>query len=140
MAALLAAPYVELPPAVRTLLFYAGDFEPAMPDYDNESLANPFPRAGFTYTMGVLTGAIPSRSAAVRGPVLLVFGEHDATMPVSLVSSEPATYPNASSVTTHVVLDTGHDLNLHLTNTDEWARMKSWIRENVDGGAGDDAD
>ena len=43
-------------------------------------------------------------------------------------------------MTTQVAYGIGHDLNLHLTNTEEWARMKSWIRENVDGGAEDDAD
>ena len=72
--------------------------------------------------------------------MLLVFSEFDSLMPASYSASEPATYPNASSVTTHVVRGIGHDLNLHLANTEAWARMKSWIREYVDGGAEDDAD
>lgn len=136
---LLAEPYVVLPPAFRTMLFYAGDFDPAMPDWDNTNLADYLPRGVLQYFFATMLGLAPTMSQNVTGPVLLVFDEHDNVLfPVSLAAGEPATYPNASSVTTHVVPGIGHDLNLHLANVEEWARMKDWIRENVGGDAADD--
>jgi pimeloyl-ACP methyl ester carboxylesterase len=135
---LMAEPYVGFPPYLRSLAFYAGDFDPAMPDWDNANLADLVPRGVFGYFFGVMLGMAPTMSQGVTGPVLLVFNEYDSVLfPVSLAALEPATYPNASSVTTHIVPGTGHDLNLHFANVEEWARMKEWIHDNV---GGDDAD
>jgi len=136
---LMANPYFAVPGWMRTIMFYAGEFDPGMPGYDNQDLVGEVPRGLFTYAIGSLLGLAPTHSEGVRGPVLVVCDEHDLLMPVSLAAGEATTYPSASSVTTHVVYGTGHDLNLHLTNLDEWARITSWIRENVGGGAEDGA-
>ena len=137
IAALLGSPYGYLPPADRTHFFYAGDYDPAMPDYDNEFLADFVSRGSFTYTIAVLMGFASTHSEGVQAPVLLVFDEFDALEPFDLAGGEAATYPNAASVTTHRVYGIGHDLNLHLANLDEWAQIKAWIRQTVDGSTDD---
>ena len=136
MAEILATASVRLPPWMRTMLFYAGDFDPRMPDYDNQFLSAQVPRGVFNYTLAAMSGAASTASQAVQGPVLLVFAEHDLLEPMCLAPFEPATYPNASSVTTHLVPGAGHDLNLHLCNAEEWERIGSWIREIVGGAEG----
>ena len=140
LGALASNPYVFIPPWMRTLLFYAGNFDPAMPDYDNERYIDQVPRGVFNYTMSVMAGLASTASEEVQGPVLVVLDEYDMLMSSSLLAGEPATYPKASSVTTHMVYGIGHNLNFHLSNTEEWARIKSWIRDAVEGGAEDYAD
>ena len=129
--ALLPPPYVTLPPPVRAAFFYAGNHDPDMPSYDEANLADTLPRGLATHAFAAMMNGQPATSQPVTGPVLLVFDELDVTMPVSLAANEPSMYPNASSVTTHVVNGVGHDLNLHRANVEEWAKMNAWIREHV---------
>jgi pimeloyl-ACP methyl ester carboxylesterase len=128
----MSEPYVVMPPFLRTMLFYAGDFDLAMPDYDNANLVDTLPRGVFGYGVAAMVGRERTMAQEVTGPVLLIFVEYDTLMPLSLADLEAATYPKASTVTTRVH-GIGHDLNLHLTNADQWADIKDWIRQNVGG-------
>lgn len=85
---------------------------------------------------GELASVAAGPSAAVVGdiavPVLLVFAEADAVVPVAEAQTEPARYERATSVTTLVVAGAGHTFPLHRNRQRAFDGIAAWLDEHLD--------
>jgi pimeloyl-ACP methyl ester carboxylesterase len=128
LAALAQTPYFELPPEVRSLLFYhppAAD--PDVIAYDNLNLADKLTRGQlFTTFLAIFNPAV-DHVGDVTGPVLVQLGEHDALWPSEFAGGEAAYWTSASSVTVESLPEVGHSFNTHLDNKTGWRLIDQWI-------------
>ncbi|KAK4140159.1 putative cardiolipin-specific deacylase, mitochondrial [Dichotomopilus funicola] len=116
----------------RTASFFAGNFDPAIPDIDFEGED--------TLTSGEI-GALPAilgPVAGYTGPVLVVTAVEDAffcqapkaTCESHLDSTE-SSFPDASSYDYFAPQNTGHDLTLHYTAQDTFELVHQWLDQKL---------
>ena len=60
-----------------------------------------------------------------QGPLLVLHGEHDPSVPVALVRSSLSRLPVRSNLTTRIEATWGHDI---LFKRDAWVQIDSWLR------------
>ena len=133
-------PYVQLPPQIRTNLFYfLSKADPAVIKFDNRILADQTPRGIFTQGLPLLEAMARgnaddvkfikdfSRSNRIRVPVLIQLGEFDVIAPSRLAEQEAEFYPNASRVKVQTLTHIGHSFNLHTNNQKSWKRIMRWL-------------
>lgn len=86
-----------------------------------ENLAELFGAGG---TTSMIRGSFAEETAAIDVPIFFAFGDHDIGAPPEEV---PQDYPNAASIETHVLPDTGHNhfafptIDLLCKKLDQWA-------------------
>lgn len=139
--ALLVNPYINLPPEVRTALFYSLDSaDPDVVAFDNAALAD-------TTTSGFVIDAVDVFTARALGdvaqikaltnvdrigvPVFVQLGDFDVLFPASLAGAEAAFYSSAPSVTVATLTEIGHSFNLHLNRQAGWDQIAAWINSTI---------
>jgi pimeloyl-ACP methyl ester carboxylesterase len=135
--AVLANPYIALPPEVRTALFYhLASADPNVIAFDNAALAD-------TTTRGFVLDAVDVFTARALGdvnqiktltkvnqvdvPVFVQLGDFDALFPASLAGAEASFYSSAPNVTVDTLSNIGHSFNLHSNRQEGWDHIAAWI-------------
>jgi pimeloyl-ACP methyl ester carboxylesterase len=126
--------YLTQPPGLRARMFeYAGGIDRQLTAHDELIKSTATTGEAETFAQIYQRGY----SAAVRCPVLLVVGEHDPSLgdwdvdcaadPGAVQRFERGCYASAAELTTHVVADTGHALNLHRTARAGYQLVRDWL-------------
>ncbi|AZM45808.1 hypothetical protein DMB38_08160 [Streptomyces sp. WAC 06738] len=86
---------------------------------------------------------LPEHSRAVKVPVLLVVGEHDALFSSAdvdfaatgeaVLAFEADFYAAESELEAHVIPGAGHSLNVHRNATDSYAIVRDWVDRKLSG-------
>ena len=121
--------YLTTQPGQRGVFYYAPGTDPQVIAVDDATKETMTLEESATQELGVLA------SLALTVPVLSVVGDYDATFcgvptcsqPGSAAALEPLFYPAAAQLELHVVPDTGHDLNLHLSAHTWFALAQEWL-------------
>jgi pimeloyl-ACP methyl ester carboxylesterase len=121
--------YLTTQPGQRSVFYWTPGTEPQVLATDEATKETMTVEESLTQGLGAVA------SLALRVPVLSVVGDYDATFcgvptcsqPGSAVALEPLFYPPAAQLELHVVPDTGHDLNLHLSAPTWFALAQEWL-------------
>jgi len=132
--------YLTTTPGTRGGLFYnTTTADPAVIVYDE---AHKDVVSATQFSLGLTEFEVPAGlnvAAGVTVPVLSISGQQDGITcgllldcnnPAQVQANETAFYTGAPSVTTAVVPDTGHDINLHPSAASSFATINSWIQSN----------
>ena len=107
-------PYVTVPAALRTGLFYdVAHANPAVIAYDNASVADTTPRGQLLDLFAQLADPTPIPTEKLTVPVLVQLGENDVVAPAAFAAQEARAYPRAPSVFVDPIADIGHAFNGH---------------------------
>jgi pimeloyl-ACP methyl ester carboxylesterase len=130
--ALLGAPYVTFPAALRTQIFYyVPAADPAVIAFDNAVLSDEVPRGEFVTGLQLSSDPAALGASLITEPVLVLLGDEDATAPGALAPGEAAFYPAAKSITVQTLPSIGHVVNLHRDHDEGWGRIEAWIEDQV---------
>ncbi|ERF72573.1 hypothetical protein EPUS_02855 [Endocarpon pusillum Z07020] len=111
----------------RTLLSYAGDFDPSIPPLD-------FCTKG-TLGLGEILGVGSAPASIYQGPVFILTGDKDepfcGTNPNApcepLIQATALEFPRASTFGYFMPRNTGHGLNFHYTASESFAAVTKWL-------------
>lgn len=129
--------YLTTLPGERDNLFYNASADPAVIAHD-EATKDVVSATEFgTGLTNFLTPAPLNISAQVTAPVFVIVGDQDAlicglaldcTNQAAVQANEVPYYPQAASIDTGVVSNTGHDLTLHPSAGSSFTAINQWIQ------------
>ncbi|ATB41875.1 hypothetical protein CYFUS_007351 [Cystobacter fuscus] len=123
-------PYVQVPPELRTALFYdpnRGHVDPAVIAYDNTE-ADFVPRGQLVDLFTLLKNPEPIPAEKITVPIMVQLGEFDAVAPAAYAAQEARAYPRSPYVFVDKVDDVGHAVNGHRNRLRSWAMISLWLR------------
>ncbi|KAF7502825.1 hypothetical protein GJ744_005018 [Endocarpon pusillum] len=113
----------------RTVLGYAGGFDPSIPPLD-------FSTKG-TFGLGELLGIGSATASNYQGPVFILTGDKDKVF-CGNASCEPLIkaialeFPQASTFGYFMPRNTGHDVNFHYTASESFAAVTKWLKVRIE--------
>ncbi|WP_434381839.1 alpha/beta hydrolase [Melittangium boletus] len=122
-------PYVTVPAALRTGLFYdVAHANPAVIAYDNAYVADTTPRGQLMDLFTLLADPTPIPTQKLTVPVLVQLGENDAVAPAAFAAQEARAYPRSPFVFVDPIADIGHAFNGHTNRLRSWSMISFWLR------------
>lgn len=120
-------PYVQVPPELRTALFYDQTHsDPAVIAYDNAQ-ADLVPRGQLSDLLTLLQNPEPIPSEQIAVPVMVQLGEFDAVAPAAYAAQEAQAYPRSPFVFVDTLDDIGHAVNGHRNRPRSWVNIALWL-------------
>jgi pimeloyl-ACP methyl ester carboxylesterase len=139
--ALLQMEHIQVAPEVRNILFYySGSADPAVIDYDNNTISDTLPRGYFLDGVSIFTARALGDVALtktltkvdqVNVPVFVQLGDNDILFPAAIAGAEASFYSSAPSVTVDNLTNIGHGFNLHTNHAEGWQHIEGWIVSSV---------
>lgn len=131
--------YLTTRPGARQTSFYSSEADPTVVAYDeaHKDLVSQKGLIDFITKRGVASGN--NMSNQVKVPILLVTGMKDAifcydsatfdcTNAAAVTASEAPYYNHAANLQVEMIAGTGHDIALHPTANDSFAKINQWIQ------------
>ncbi|HEX8536737.1 MAG TPA: alpha/beta fold hydrolase, partial [Cystobacter sp.] len=121
-------PYVQIPPALRSgLFYYPPAADPAVIAYDNTH-ADFVPRGQLSDLFTLLKNPEPIPSEKITVPIMVQLGEFDAVAPAAYAAQEAQAYPRSPLVFVDTIDDLGHATNGHHNRLRSWTMIALWLR------------
>jgi pimeloyl-ACP methyl ester carboxylesterase len=121
-------PYVQVPPELRTGLFYdVAHADPAVIADDNAN-ADFVPRGQLADLFSLLADPRPIPSKNITVPIMVQLGEFDAVAPAAYAAQEARAYPRSPFVFVDAVPNVGHSVNGHRYRMRSWSMIALWLR------------
>lgn len=122
-------PYVQVPPELRTGLFYdQAHADPAVIAYDNAH-ADLVPRGQLVDLFTLLQNPEPIPSEKITVPVMVQLGEFDPVAPAAYAAQEAQAYPRSPYVFVDTIDGIGHAVNGHRNRLRSWEMIALWLRQ-----------
>jgi pimeloyl-ACP methyl ester carboxylesterase len=131
--------YLTTRPGARQTSFYSSEADPTVVAYDeaHKDLVSQKGLVDFITKRGITSGSNMSNRVTV--PILLMTGMKDAifcydsatfdcTNTTAVIANEAPYYEHAASLQVEMIAGTGHDLALHPTANDSFAKINQWIQ------------